>query len=103
MQKLPIVLALVLVVAAGCGKSEQEEQQEAVDACTSKVTDQVPNNGYQVRFDDPKGDPEATKSGNLWVVTGRYYTRGPNQMKTGTFRCEVKSSTNVTVKVTSDG
>ena len=102
MRKLLVVLALALIVSTGCGKSEQEQEQEAVDACTSKVTDQVPNNGYQVRFDDPKGDPQATKSGSHWNVTGWYYTRGPSQMKTGSFRCEVTSPTDVTVEVTPD-
>ncbi len=102
MRKLVAVLALTLVALAGCGKSEDEQEQEAIDACTSKVTAQVPNNGYQVRFDDSKGDPSVTKSGDRWVVTGWYYTRGPGPMKTGSFRCTMTGPSDVTAEVTPD-
>ena len=100
MRKLVAVLVLAFVALSGCGKSEDEQEQEAIDACTSKIATQVPNNGYQVRFDDSKGDPRATKSGDRWVVSGWYYTRGPEQMKTGSFRCNVTGPTDVTAEVT---
>ncbi len=102
MHKLLIAVGLVLLTATGCGKSEDELRQDAIDVCTSSVEAQVPNNGYQVRFDDSTGDPQATRSGDHWIVTGRYWGRGPGPMKTGSFRCDVASPTEVTADVTPD-